>query len=62
MTMSAGVEPWVWHPTSASPENAVVAAMATKSLENFNCLTSVFIVLEEARTACAQAPDMQGIP
>jgi hypothetical protein len=31
-------------------ENAVVDATAINSLENFNCLTSIFIVLEVART------------
>jgi hypothetical protein len=59
--MSAPVEPCVWHPTSATPENAVVAATAINSLDNFNCLTPVFIVLKWLEQAAVQALDMQGI-
>jgi hypothetical protein len=33
-------------------ENAVVVATAINNRESFNCLTSVFIVLEVARTNC----------
>jgi hypothetical protein len=39
------------------PETAVVVAMAINSLDNFNCLTSVFIIVEVARTRCRATPE-----
>jgi hypothetical protein len=62
MTVSAALEPCVWHPTSATQENAVAVVTAIHSLENFTCLTSVFFVLEAPEQTAVQALDTQGIP